>query len=404
MRKREEVNRCDLKSDVRSVYVPEIYRLIEGGADVQVICMQISNDFYSGSADRGEKLFLAIQELKSRALDGAAAMRFIARGSDELARLMSRIISTDNESELKKNLEIKGGEDVIELNAFEQMDPFRKFYDLALSRNILPTPVPSFEEFYEKYCCQCTVGLPPHLSRKIDKQVINLSSTFGVDEHNYLSQIGPKGILQARCKKNPQMLLLGSLGSYSAREFACFTRKLNPSSEPKVIEANQVTVNSHLNPYEGENGLEVTLGNALDMPFQDNSMDYLFTNFLIHYLIPPGKICQEPNKTNIGSLLRESYRVLKPGGQIILVERPYGEADMDRVISEIRSSALRVGFKVGEPTIKGPAILFRKDVIRPTDINSGIYINDNGFTDVGNTTLVSGVYYDFSLKLEKPVS
>lgn len=95
--------------------------------------------------------------------------------------------------------------------------------------------------------------------------------------------------------------------------------------------------------------VQVKNGSALDLPESDCSFDGVLMCMLIHHLI--GKTLAEC-RSNVSRAIAEAFRVLKPGGKLVVVEScvPAWFYAFERVVFPLAS-------KVIEATIQHPATL-----------------------------------------------
>ncbi|HZL66869.1 MAG TPA: class I SAM-dependent methyltransferase [Candidatus Limnocylindrales bacterium] len=72
-------------------------------------------------------------------------------------------------------------------------------------------------------------------------------------------------------------------------------------------------------------------GSALNLPEPDESFDAVILSMLIHHLV--GKTVDEC-KTNVSRAIAEAFRVLKPGGKLIILESCVLESTEFRPVSQ----------------------------------------------------------------------
>ncbi|MFA5994960.1 MAG: methyltransferase domain-containing protein [Patescibacteria group bacterium] len=197
--------------------------------------------------------------------------------------------------------------------------------DYSLQELILKIQKDSLETI-EKY---------PHLEETLENHLVAFNSTFGINEPTYLELLSPEEILKLRMQTNaPSLLLLGSLGKYSAREFAKFGKKLDRRSHNHVVEIKDKQVKL-IQPYQGENNLCLVQGNALALPYRADSMDQVYEDHLLDNLHAKSKRnTRLATPEQITAIFTEVSRVLRPGGSFCLIEHGYKEDPMtinDRV-------------------------------------------------------------------------
>jgi excisionase family DNA binding protein len=101
-----------------------------------------------------------------------------------------------------------------------------------------------------------------------------------------------------------QVADIGTGTGYLARGLAKYAEKVwaIDSSTAMLEVANHDFVKSALN------NIELLAGDAHDLPLGDASQDYVYGNLLLHHLLEPALA------------IKEMYRVLKPGGRIIITD------------------------------------------------------------------------------------
>lgn len=353
---------------------PRIYRLIAERAGTDVLADQIYKDFY---AHDPEAVFLGLDELRSRGNEGIAALNFFAKSTDEFGKVAKALAEKIDmpQRELEKLLGVKrfgtitGIDDMVEA-AFER----------TKSKGIIDRNM-SFDEFVDRAVEQQNQSqrpgmLPPHFSGTIDQEVINSSSTFGTAEPAYLELLGPKEILKLREQKDPNFLLLGSYGKYSAQEFGRFAKNINPDANVNVIDVDDMTARIiKFNPDTPQN---VTVADARELPFAAESMDTVCTNDLFHF------IALEYD-SRLKDIFMEAYRVLKKGGSFVIAEQVYGKynsyGDIPKMQKELTAFAKQAGFNDIKVLKNELAFLLRSDVGSAT-------LDQNGFAHYGNSLLL----------------
>ena len=229
---------------------------------------------------------------------------------------------------------------------------------------------------------------PAHITGMIERETRVMCNTFGVSEPTYLELNGPEEILRLRSLDDPSLLLLGSLGQYSAREFSAFAKKINPNCIPNVIDRFATNL---IDPYAGERDLNVQKANALEMPFKSNSQEQVYTNFLLHAFVNDDN--STINNASLGRLFKEVHRVLNQGGSFVMLEMPFGlhitaTGYSQENINELISIALRSGFSVENKMTKNLlAFSIRPDIVDTNTGTGGAKIDSYGFGQYGDKLL-----------------
>lgn len=106
-------------------------------------------------------------------------------------------------------------------------------------------------------------------------------------------------------------LMIGALTALSARAFVCLANDVYGADTAIVVD-----------PEYGEDKLKHGLfvcASGLELPFKDNSIDFVHTNQLLHMLVDP--LARRTSRSDmIRQLSREIARVLAPGGQLFMKE------------------------------------------------------------------------------------
>ncbi len=371
---------------------PKIFQLIDSKASAQEIVQQIYADFYSSDRDQ-EKLFLGFQDLLMRGSEEEAILRFISQDKGELGQIALKLLNNppanSDDLELEFGVDRKSG--FIDANlTLEDLNSFKEIYKRAVDLGVFHGELKDFIKYMVESSSTVSSG---HFDDSIEKEIVCKSSTFGRSEASYLELLGPRKILETRALKQPKFLLLGSLMQYSAREFSYFVKKLNPSAEPTVLDVDPMCVQACAR-YQGENGLQVVPGDALDIPMGDESFDQVYTNHLFHFLVTHGIGSDNKiNVENISELFKEVSRVLKPGGSFLIDEQPFGiYATLDgtgkkEFFKAVQSYANRAGLRVVNKRENAESIFFRSQIINVDKGIPGVKINDNGFPHYEDITV-----------------
>lgn len=361
------------------VNTPEIYNLIRDGATVAEISMQLYKD-YSTERDP-EKAYLAIRELLDRGFEGRAALMQMAHGSDELSLKIAEIINSgDIEGEvLEKILGVKRFGEVF---VGEPDDTTaKKLYDHVVKTGQFSLDFNSFD--YEIAKDEAAQDMAPaQLNGYLDQAIVNHSQTFGVSEPGYLELFGAKELLRQHTLANQQMLLLGSYGVYSAREFRKFAEKITGAPDTFVIDVDGLCVNQMLAD-RGVNN-RVMCADAREMPFESGTMDQIFTNHLLHFL--DEEDYRIDSDADIANLIKETARVLKPGGFFVLSEMPFGEHkgkdrwNYHQMLYDLVLLAKKFGLEVVQSSTVNLRYFLRKELGSAT-------IDPNGFPHYENSLI-----------------
>lgn len=85
-------------------------------------------------------------------------------------------------------------------------------------------------------------------------------------------------------KSNPSILLCGTAASETTKDFVSFVKNKNPNSRVKVLDVHtQPLIESQKKLDTDQLGIEYINGNALDLPFADNSIDLIETDFFLQF-------------------------------------------------------------------------------------------------------------------------
>ncbi len=208
----------------------------------------------------------------------------------------------------------------------------------------------TFAQFRRKYIDQRQKYT--HLKKNLQEVVMCGQRTFGSYEPTYLELLGPSEILRFRYLTAPRCLLLGSLGYYSASEFANFLKKLNPSARVYVIDEWDESVNIIAQETKRDELLLVR-GDATQLPFADGSFTHVYTNFLFHAL---GGMNASRNYAHMlgHKVFSEVARVLEQGGSFLFVESPVRTLRRNSALLRFgyRQAAIKHGFHSTLPRLR----------------------------------------------------
>jgi SAM-dependent methyltransferase len=122
---------------------------------------------------------------------------------------------------------------------------------------------------------------------------------------------------------DPTVLYVGVGGGMEVLQFAYFSRKkggvIGVDAVPEMLQATRDNLfqAESLNPWFSSDFVELHLGNALDLPIADESVDVAAQNCLFNIF----------EEDDLRQALQEIYRVLKPNGRLVLSD-PICEQNM----------------------------------------------------------------------------
>ena len=395
----QEIKSFSPENELSAPEIPYIYKLIESEAPTDKIVQEIYAEFYRPDSS-AERLCLGFQELLDRGNEGVSALTFLGKGTDDLAALALKLSENPRISpyELENNLGIKRWSTVRD-NRKVHSDPnsMMELVEYGKKKGYIPRHY-SMEDCFAPLINTMKLGLHPHLDETIDDDILSTSATFGTVEPTYLELLGAKEILRLRGSENINMLLLGSLGKYSSREFTSYARKISSKIDPSTLDIDYESLNLVKNDPDNKGDKMLVQGNALELPFADESMDHVYTNYLVRFLFRAESIEEDPVKL----LLREARRVLKPGGSLVVAEAPYGKHGNSERIHESKkdfiSAALQAKFLVVPELPRYFGYILRAEV-------GTSKISENGFGDYKDSFLVEDPSDEtLNLRLIKPAA
>lgn len=206
------------------------------------------------------------------------------------------------------------------------------------------------------------LGVPVNLTNMVDNEVFSATETFGVNEPTYFELLGDD-LGDLRKKGNPSLLLLGSFGPYSSREFKEFAKKINAKSDIHVVDSYR-RQKKQMEEGFADTDVNFVFADVRKMPFEDESHDLLASDFLLRSFRDE-KDNASINEENFTELFKEVFRVLKPGGTYILldsfVEMPGFAKTKDEFQQKLFKIVKLVGLKLVS-TSDNFFFPFRKDV------------------------------------------
>lgn len=165
-------------------------------------------------------------------------------------------------------------------------------------------------------CCTTT---PIWQLPGLDMPVIMQQMNYGCG-----STVNPRDLVN-----NPKILYVGVGGGMELLQFAYFSRQhhgvigvdvvdeMLAASERNFIEAEK------LNPWFKKEFVDLRKGDALNLPVNDNSVDIAAQNCLFNIF----------KQDELKKALEEMYRVLKPGGRLVMSD-PVCETEMPATLKE----------------------------------------------------------------------
>ncbi len=359
--------------------VPKIFQLLQRKASTEDVVQELYAEYYSPTRDP-ERLFLGFQGLQQRGLEGEAALRHLASGSDSFAALVNKVLMGGTTSqELEETLGVKRW-DVV-LNPLSKGSNF-VLYEEALKRGYTKMTA---KEFARQPIFNEPGEVPDQVSLSIDKDLTTRAATFGIEEPMYCELVGPQEFLRLRTSaESANFLLLGTLGHYSADEFTNYTKKINSRIKPLVIDISDAMIK--MASERKSSDAVLIKGDAKSLPFKDQSLDHIYTNFLFDrlYSIHPhfsGKFMYS-GANGAELVFQNTYRALRPGGSFVFCERSFGVEKLSQ--SELKGKLVSLGLKQGfEITrVENGGLIFPFVKERGSTV-----IDSNGFPQYGHSLL-----------------
>lgn len=113
---------------------------------------------------------------------------------------------------------------------------------------------------------------------------------------------------------SPTVLYVGVGGGLEALQFAYFSRRpgaviaVDPVVEMREAAQRNLAIATEENPWFASNFVDIRPGDAFELPVEDNTVDVIAQNCLFNIF--------EPH--DLDRALKEAYRVLKPGGRLVM--------------------------------------------------------------------------------------
>ncbi|CEN28973.1 class I SAM-dependent methyltransferase [Lactococcus piscium] len=156
--------------------------------------------------------------------------------------------------------------------------------------------------------------------------------------HNFLARIGKKRLRPRGVNATRWLIDKGAFSEQTrVLEVACnmcttsieLAKKFNCNIvgidlDTKALEKAKINIRKA----NLENRIEVIQGNALKLPFADNSFDIVINEAMLTMLSPKAK----------KKAISEYYRVLKPGGKLLTHDVAYLNPQLEQIILELRKT------------------------------------------------------------------
>jgi len=206
-----------------------------------------------------------------------------------------------------------------------------------------------------------------HLIRKAQLRVFYRTSSYLITHLGWPDPLS---------KDAPQILLCGTASPYTTATFARFVRKRNSMATITVLDISSYALSqseSLLRSYQDIDQTKVSFveADALNLPFPNGHFDWIETDFFIQFFSASEKVI----------LLKEWYRILKPGGIVttrdwlqqkhnfiervidhtrtLLIRRILGPIAYSASAQELKKILKEIGFEVAFFPVKVPVINLR---------------------------------------------
>lgn len=373
--------------------VSKIFELRQAGADTNAIVEQLFFDEYQSGVDDPELRYIGLRTLVERSSEGESALRYITKDTGRLGDIGRRMVSEPPRTmeELERLVGLQRYYAVVEAVGDVRIDAMKMMtrgYEFGQQADLI-APGLTFSQFIDQFLAD---NQNLHQGN-IDKvEFMSTTLHFRAMAPIYYDMLDFDEVHRLQLAKQPRLVLLGA-HKPSADGFDRFAESINPTADRRVIE---------LNPeFEPMGKLKVDQGTALQMPYADASVDQVYTNALLHRLIDESG--QLADSATVRRLFAEIYRVLKPRGQCLLVERPYGpyhqsylQENQAGAFAELRRLAAEMGFDKKYDSRVMTRFMFRKQEGTSRVSRHGLAYHPNALLYRGSGELLS-------LRLEKPV-
>lgn len=180
-------------------------------------------------------------------------------------------------------------------------------------------------------------------------------NTFGMDALNYLEGLRTMGVRHGFLgsggwdwakKDKYSALLLGSSSITTADDFFRFIHAVNPDASATIIDINPLAVELSEQALSGKPNEQVLETDALEIPVEDGSVDFIATNYLVPNLVDN----KHAGKGILIPFFKEIRRVLSDEGRLVMVER-LEELELDWLVHWAWEQGLRSPKLTTRPSI-----------------------------------------------------